>query len=97
MYGDGPCQPQRELLEGAQQLFVYLLLLLVERVSHVLPYLLADIVLVTVFVAYVDDAFLGVYPRHDTDGAVDPPFLLVITHEDNLCAGFQLQLHRGGH
>ena len=96
MDGDGPCQTERKLGEGAYLLFLYLMLFLVERIAHVAPGFRADRHGHTVFGHHIQRIVLLVYLGDTAQCAVDPALLRVILHEDNLRTFLQLQVKQGG-
>ena len=96
MHGDGPGQAQGELRVGTQQLFLNLLLLLIEHVAHVLPHLTLDVEVHAVLCLHGDGALLLVQTGNDAQRAVDPALVLVVLDEDDLCAGLHLQLDGRG-
>ena len=101
MHGNGPRQTQRELAESAKNRLFNLLFLLVEGILDIAPDFLLNIKLHSILGTDIDDGVLTILniERETRDGAqsaIDPPFLLVVAHKENLRAHLEFEFEWRG-
>ena len=88
---DGPCELERELGEGAGNLFLHLSLITVVLITDRIPAAAGHSICLTVLQRDADFVFGQL--RHSTQRAVRPTLLRVITREHHLSADPELKHH----
>src|SRR5574344_282470 len=95
MHSDGPCPTDWKLGISAQQVFFYLLLFVIECVSHILPHFALYVQFISAVCDYADDAFFLINLCDAPQSAIHPSLVFVVLDEDDLCAYFEFQFYRG--